>query len=222
MKIDDYLYLTTYSRYCLLKFTPKSPLLMKPYLILASLWLAYFILHSIFADKRMKEKLKGIQKYYRLIYSVLAILMILPIALHMLTIPSEWLWQQNLLSKFLGLMLATYGVIIFKMSLKSYNISEFLGLKQAKQDKIIKKTLSDTGLLKYVRHPMYSGSLLLIWGYFVFAPHLANLITMICLTLYFIIGTKLEEKKLVEEFGTLYSEYQKNVPMLIPRLPFKK
>lgn len=195
---------------------------MKSYLILTLLWLTYFVLHSIFADNRTKEKLKSIAKYYRLIYSVIAVLMILPIAFYMMLIPSDWIWEKNIVSKFLGLMLATYGVIIFKISLKSYNISEFLGIKQAKQDKVIKKTLSNTGLLQYVRHPMYSGSLLLIWGYFVFAPHLANLITVICLTLYFIIGTKLEEKKLVEEFGTAYSDYQKNVPMLIPNFPLKK
>jgi protein-S-isoprenylcysteine O-methyltransferase Ste14 len=195
---------------------------MKPYIVLSLLWLTYFALHSIFADKRIKKKFQNSLKYYRLIYSVLAILLLLPIAFYMLLIPSEWIWQKNIVSKFFGLMLATYGVILFKISLKSYNISEFLGLKQAKQDKIIKKKLSTDGLLKYVRHPMYSASLLLIWGYFVFAPHLANLITIILFTLYFVVGTKLEEKKLVEEFGAAYSDYQKKVPMFIPHLPLRK
>ena len=195
---------------------------MKAYIILTFIWFIYFVLHSIFADNRTKEKLKNIAKYYRLIYSVIALLMIFPIAFYMIIIPTEWLLEKNIVSKFLGLMLATYGIIIFKMSLKSYNISEFLGLKQAKQDKTIQKNLSNIGLLKYVRHPMYSGSLLLIWGYFVFAPHLANLITVICFTLYFIIGTKLEEKKLVEEFGAAYTDYQKKVPMLIPHFPLRK
>jgi protein-S-isoprenylcysteine O-methyltransferase Ste14 len=36
------------------------------------------------------------------------------------------------------------------------------------------------------------------------------------LTVYIIIGTKLEEKKLVLEFGEAYIKYQKEVPMLIP------
>ena len=36
------------------------------------------------------------------------------------------------------------------------------------------------------------------------------------LTVYVIIGTKLEEKKLVLEFGDAYIKYQREVPMLIP------
>ena len=35
-------------------------------------------------------------------------------------------------------------------------------------------------------------------------------------TVYIIIGTKLEEKKLVLEFGETYIKYQTEVPMLIP------
>jgi len=36
------------------------------------------------------------------------------------------------------------------------------------------------------------------------------------LTAYIIIGTRLEEKKLVLEFGESYTKYQHEVPMLIP------
>ena len=36
------------------------------------------------------------------------------------------------------------------------------------------------------------------------------------LTIYVIIGTRLEEKKLVLEFGDAYIKYQQEVPMLIP------
>jgi protein-S-isoprenylcysteine O-methyltransferase Ste14 len=36
------------------------------------------------------------------------------------------------------------------------------------------------------------------------------------LTIYIILGTFLEEKKLVLEFGDTYVKYQQEVPMLIP------
>jgi len=42
-----------------------------------------------------------------------------------------------------------------------------------------------------------------------------NLINVV-LTVYVVIGTKLEEKKLVLEYGDKYIKYQQEVPMLIP------
>jgi protein-S-isoprenylcysteine O-methyltransferase Ste14 len=43
-----------------------------------------------------------------------------------------------------------------------------------------------------------------------------DLVINTLLTLYVIIGTWLEERKLVLEFGEAYLQYQKEVPMLIP------
>jgi protein-S-isoprenylcysteine O-methyltransferase Ste14 len=43
-----------------------------------------------------------------------------------------------------------------------------------------------------------------------------DVVTNVVLTIYVIIGTKLEERKLVLEFGDTYIQYQKEVPMLIP------
>jgi len=42
------------------------------------------------------------------------------------------------------------------------------------------------------------------------------------LTSYLIVGTYLEEKKLVREFGENYRNYQKKVSMLIPYTWLKK
>ena len=41
------------------------------------------------------------------------------------------------------------------------------------------------------------------------------------LTLYVIVGTMLEEKKLVLEFGEIYVKYKQEVPMLIPFIKTK-
>ena len=43
-----------------------------------------------------------------------------------------------------------------------------------------------------------------------------DIVVNIILTIYVIIGTKLEERKLVLEFGETYVKYQQEVPMLIP------
>ncbi len=40
--------------------------------------------------------------------------------------------------------------------------------------------------------------------------------TNVILTLYFIVGSHLEERKLVKKFGAHYEEYRQNVSMLVP------
>jgi protein-S-isoprenylcysteine O-methyltransferase Ste14 len=45
---------------------------------------------------------------------------------------------------------------------------------------------------------------------------LADVIVNIILTIYVIVGTRLEENKLRIAFGEVFAQYQKEVPMLIP------
>lgn len=45
---------------------------------------------------------------------------------------------------------------------------------------------------------------------------MSDIVVNIVLTIYIIIATRLEEKKLVLEFGDTYIKYQQEVPMFIP------
>jgi len=69
------------------------------------------------------------------------------------------------------------------------------------------------GIMGIVRHPFYSCSFLLIW-----AGNLdtTRLIINSILSLYLVVGTLLEEQKLIAEFGETYRNYQKEVSMLFP------
>lgn len=84
------------------------------------------------------------------------------------------------------------------------------------------KTLPLTirGPYKVVRHPLYFFSLMMIWS----CPDLSadRLVFNMLWTGWIIIGTLLEERDLVRDFGKTYQEYQKNIPMLIPYKIFKK
>ena len=77
------------------------------------------------------------------------------------------------------------------------------------------------GIHKYVRHPLYLGTLLFIWGLFFICPMLNNLIAVIIITLYVFAGIIFEEKKLLQQFGTSYTDYISSVPMIFPVI-FKK
>jgi protein-S-isoprenylcysteine O-methyltransferase Ste14 len=73
------------------------------------------------------------------------------------------------------------------------------------------------GPYRWVRHPQYLFSLILVWAY----PDLTadRLLFNGILTAWIVLGTVLEERDLVDDFGADFVEYQRNVPMLIPYRP---
>ena len=66
----------------------------------------------------------------------------------------------------------------------------------------------------WVRHPLYFFMLALIWS----CPDVNSdrLLFNVLWTLWVVLGSYLEEKDLVVEFGERYCQYQKKVPMLLP------
>jgi protein-S-isoprenylcysteine O-methyltransferase Ste14 len=74
--------------------------------------------------------------------------------------------------------------------------------------------LTVSGAYKWVRHPLYFFSLIMIWS----CPVLTvdRLLFNLMWTTWIITGTVLEERDLVREFGDQFREYQAKVPMIIP------
>ncbi|MFN7037866.1 MAG: methyltransferase family protein, partial [Bellilinea sp.] len=72
------------------------------------------------------------------------------------------------------------------------------------------------GLYRWVRHPLYTCSLLFLWLMPVMSWNLLAL--NLGVTLYFIIGSRFEEDKLLDEFGEAYAEYRRRTPAFLPRL----
>ena len=70
------------------------------------------------------------------------------------------------------------------------------------------------GPYRWVRHPLYFFSLLMIWSY----PYLTTdrLLFNILWTAWIVGATTLEERDLVAVFGETYRDYQREVPMLVP------
>ena len=60
---------------------------------------------------------------------------------------------------------------------------------------------------------MYFALIIFLWCQ---TFRVSDIIVNSILTIYIIIGTKLEENKLVLEFGDAYIKYKQEVPMLIP------
>src|SRR5258708_38809160 len=69
------------------------------------------------------------------------------------------------------------------------------------------------GVLRFVRHPLYVGWLLVLWS----APRMtaAHLGFAIATTAYILVAIQFEERDLARMHGE-YAEYRKHVPMLVP------
>jgi protein-S-isoprenylcysteine O-methyltransferase Ste14 len=97
-------------------------------------------------------------------------------------------------------------------ALSFFGIRQIIGFWKAKSSSQASE-IKKRGLLGVIRHPMYLALIIFLWSrIFTMTDLLVNSV----LTLYVIIGTKLEERKLVLEFGNNYLKYQQEVPMLIP------
>ncbi len=178
--------------------------------------------HSLLASAPTKERVRrwfgaGSDRWYRLAYNMIGILTFLPILglLAMDTgeilyvIPSPW--------SYLALAGQLLAIAALGIGLLQTGVWSFLGFEQL----LVKSAGSETrmvtgGLYHWVRHPLYSAGLVFIWLTPVMTVNL--LVLNIGLTIYLVVGAIYEERKLVREFGDLYLDYQKRVPMLIPGL----
>jgi protein-S-isoprenylcysteine O-methyltransferase Ste14 len=95
-----------------------------------------------------------------------------------------------------------------------FGFSRFVGLAQL-QGKEESGRLETTRFYGCVRHPMTLSSLLLIW----LSPTMTlnRMAAFVMATLYFLIGVRLEERRLGGKFGDAYRAYREEVPRLIPR-----
>ncbi|WP_456404573.1 DUF1295 domain-containing protein [Thiolapillus sp.] len=199
---------------------------MSPMLLwLVAAWLGYFIIHSVLASLMVKNwvahRWPRRMPWYRLFFNVVAtVLLVVPLYLTW-AIGGESLFAWKGLWWWLGNGLALAAVAGFIYSLRHYDGSEFLGLRQLRDGE---RRVEDqerfriSPLHRHVRHPWYFLGLILIWTRDMTA---AMLVSAIMMTLYFILGSWLEERKLLAYYGEAYREYRRRVPGLLP-LPWRR
>ena len=181
------------------------------------LWSGYFTVHSLLASNKVKSSLKTISdlsdQSYRIIYNLIAISGLIGIFYFLASTPSVFIFEESESLKYISLALSTWGIIVIKRAFASFSLKEFLGIRKGvSQDNFYK-----TGILGHIRHPIYAGTILLIIGFWLFIPNILNLISVGCVIGYILVGMRLEESKLVNQFGNEYLEYKENVPAIIPR-----
>ncbi|HLY71888.1 MAG TPA: isoprenylcysteine carboxylmethyltransferase family protein [Puia sp.] len=190
------------------------------YIDLFLCWCAFCFFHSFFAALWVKKIIAARTgkyfMYYRPLYAMASLIFLIFLLLYQIEKKETVLFFVTPLVRAASIVLIPGGLILMGFSAFRYFVP-VTGLS------IFTKKKSSDGLLEIgihgvIRHPLYAGTLLFIWGLFLIFPFTSNLISCIVITIYTFIGIKLEEKKLLLQYGKAYGQYRRRVPMMIPNL----
>jgi protein-S-isoprenylcysteine O-methyltransferase Ste14 len=187
---------------------------------LALAWCAYFLLHSLLASLTLKRWVAAhwprLARGYRVMFNLQAVVLggLLVWWTHVLG--GDYLWQWAGAGAWVANGLALTALLLFFYSLTFYDGGEFLGLNQLRGPAVPvedQEQLKISPLHRFVRHPWYALALVMLWTRDMDAP---RLLVVSLVTAYFLVGSRLEERKLIRYHGDAYRRYRKLVPAFIP------
>ena len=192
------------------------------YLVVPLLWILWCTFHSTLVATTvtdyMRKKLGDQFRFYRLFYNTVSLVTLIPLIYYSNSIQQApfFRWEGYLVIV-RYLMIAT-SIFLFVTGARHYSMSQLFGIHQIKTGRANRAvsgygTLDTSGILSGIRHPWYTAGIILVWANDL---SLSAFQINIVISAYFVIGTFLEEKKLLLEFGERYREYQRNVSMFFP------
>ncbi len=189
-------------------------------IIIATLWCTVHSLLITHACERWLEHLCGPRAaWHRLVYNLFSTATLLWCWLEFRQRPGETLWVWDGLwqaPRFAGLAVAAW---LGWLGVRAHDNAVFVGLGQIRDLRAGRASeppmLSRDGVLGIVRHPYYAAALLVMILYDDFTT--TTVAWRGVFVLYLLLGTWLEERKLLVEFGDAYRRYRREVPALLPR-----
>ncbi|MBI9049156.1 MAG: isoprenylcysteine carboxylmethyltransferase family protein [Anaerolineaceae bacterium] len=179
------------------------------------------VAHSIMASMWLKGIIAGcckknFERFYRLLYNLVATVTLLPVLGLVLYLPDKELYRIPF--PWALLTMAIQGLCLWGMVVtmgrsgtgRFLGIDQFLAIDPSEQT----EELVVDGWYYWVRHPIYLFSLFFIWLMPMMSMNVLGL--NIGLTIYLFIGTLLEERKLEAAFGETYVQYKQKTPMILP------
>lgn len=192
------------------------------YLLLITIWVIWCALHSalisVTVTERLRRPLSKFFRYYRLLYNLFALVSLLPVLMFADSLKGAPLvaWEGSW--RWVPVVFATAALFFFVAGARRYDLLQFIGVRQVRSENNCSVLTEDCsldtrGILSMVRHPWYTGALLLVW---VRPLDLTAILTNLVLCAYLVIGAVLEERKLKMLFGAQYEVYQQQVSMFFP------
>jgi len=191
------------------------------YLFLALAWAAYCTLHSAMISEPatgfLKRRLGEAFRFYRLFFNSVAMLTLIPVLWYSRSLGQEAIFRWEgawLVPRYL---LLACGILLVVAGGRHYSLGQFIGISQLRGASsgglATGGGIDSSGVLGLVRHPWYTAVVLLLWAGDL---DMTTLVGNGVLTVYIVVGTLLEERKLVHEFGDAYRSYQRRVSMFVP------
>jgi protein-S-isoprenylcysteine O-methyltransferase Ste14 len=194
------------------------PLSLLPLLAAAIVW---GVVHSLLASHTFKAWVrrlageKAYNRFYRFAYNLFAAASLLPLLAMLLTLPDSHLYTIPEPWVYLSVLIQGGAVFVLIGGVIQTGVFEFAGLTQLSGLEEKPEMVTD-GYYAYVRHPLYTASLALLWA---MPTMTVNSLTLwVIFSLYLVIGAYFEEKKLLKDFGDAYAQYRARTPFLLPRI----
>lgn len=187
---------------------------------------AFGVLHSILARLTVKAYMRdrvgdrAFEGFYRLGYNAFSVITFLPVVAVLLLAPGPTVWQVDGIGAWGLRMLQLIGLAGLTASVLQIDGWRFMGVSQAiayfdgTPLPLPEEPLITNGVYRLVRHPLYLFMLMVLW----FTPSmtLTGLVFAATMTLYSVVGSLFEERTMTKLFGQPYTEYQRQVPWMIP------
>ena len=194
------------------------------YILLSLLWIGYCVVHSalisITVTDFLERALGDKYRFYRLFFNILSVGTLVPLLMY----SNSARWKTELLFTWEGHLriiqycLIALAAILVLTGARHYSMLQFLGIRQilhARSGGAMTESgvFDSSGVLGVVRHPWYLAVFILLWAKDL---NLTGITINLVLSAYLVIGTLLEERKLVFKCGEKYELYQGQVSMFIP------
>ena len=186
-------------------------------------WILWCTFHSalisITVTEYLKRKLGNGFRFYRLFFNAVSVATLIPLIHYSRLIrgASVFYWEGPLLTSIQVLLVAA-SIYLFVAGGRHYSWEQFIGIARIREGRT-EGSLCDcdsfvvSGIHRIIRHPWYLGGMLIVWAE---NQSISTILINNIISVYFIVGSILEDRKLVREFGDTYRQYQQSVSMLFP------
>ncbi|MFA6147554.1 MAG: isoprenylcysteine carboxylmethyltransferase family protein [bacterium] len=188
-------------------------------------WGAFALFHSLTVSERYERCARGFlgdvrfDAYHRLLFTLYTAAATAAALLYVRSLPDLPFYHLEgwIRVVFHGVQILGAGLLLWT----PWDLKEFVGLRQWERHRNGERQAPDRNERLFtgkaygvVRHPLYLGCSLLL----AFHPTQTwnSAATVAAVIAYFYIGTFLEERRLVRQFGEAYREYQRRVPRFLP------
>ncbi len=187
-------------------------------------FLFFAVIHSVLATgyiKKKAEKWMGNKfRFYRLVYSILSFFTFAPAFLIWATYadstPPVYAIPQLFYPIIILIRLLAIGMFVY--AALQTDILDLIGIRQLQGN--VKNIMITSGVYGIVRHPIYTGGIILLFTKMEMSQ--LDLAAIVLVSIYFLIGAFVEERRLLAVFGEEYVKYQQQVSMFIPVKWIKK